>query len=79
MFFLQELKDTVKRCLNHFQDRSSPSVSFPVNWSPLLPVDIVAETMIEAVLDFARAHPTKNREVQFVICPDDPDAYEVTN
>ncbi|NXR59560.1 PARP9 polymerase, partial [Rhadina sibilatrix] len=73
----EELKDAVKRCLGHFQDRSSPSVSFPVNWSPVLPVDIVAETMIEAVLDFARAHPTKNREVQLVICPDDLDAYEV--
>ncbi|NWU41241.1 PARP9 polymerase, partial [Hylia prasina] len=73
----EELKDAVKRCLGHFQDPSSPSVSFPVNWSPVLPVDIVAETMIEAVLDFARAHPTKNRVVQFVICPDDLDAYEV--
>ncbi|NXK58417.1 PARP9 polymerase, partial [Sylvietta virens] len=75
----EELKDVVKRCLGHFQDRSPPSVSFPVNWSPELPVDIVAETMIEAVLSFARAHPTKNREVQFVICSDDPVAYEVTN
>ncbi|NXY27594.1 PARP9 polymerase, partial [Pomatorhinus ruficollis] len=75
----EELKDVVKKSLGHFQDRSSPSVSFPVNWSPMLPVDIVAETMIEAVLDFARAHPTKNREVQFVICPDDLDTYEVTN
>ncbi|XP_066046406.1 protein mono-ADP-ribosyltransferase PARP9 [Chamaea fasciata] len=73
----EELKDVVKKSLGHFQDRSSPSVSFPVYWSPLLPVDIVAETMIEAVLAFARAHPTKNREVQFVICPDDRDAYEV--
>ncbi|NXY63934.1 PARP9 polymerase, partial [Callaeas wilsoni] len=75
----EELKDAVKRCLDHFQDHSSPPVSFPVNWSPVLPVDIVAETMIEAVLNFARAHPTKEREVQFVICPDDFDAYEVTN
>ncbi|NXM57064.1 PARP9 polymerase, partial [Illadopsis cleaveri] len=75
----EELKDVVKKSLGHFQDRSSPSVSFPVNWSPVLPVDIVAETMIEAVLDFARAHPTKNREVQFVVCPDDLRAYEVTN
>ncbi|NXR99315.1 PARP9 polymerase, partial [Oxylabes madagascariensis] len=72
----EELKDAVKRCLDHFLDRSSPSVSFPVNWSPVLPTDIVAETMIEAVLNFARTHPTKKREVQFVICPDDLDAYE---
>lgn len=79
MFFLQELKDVVKKSLGYFQDGSSPSVSFPVNWSPVLPVDIAAETMIEAVLDFARAHPKKNREVQFVICPHDRDAYEVTN
>ncbi|NXP30888.1 PARP9 polymerase, partial [Leiothrix lutea] len=73
----EELKDVVKKSLGHFPDRSSPSVSFPVHWSPMLPVDIVAETMMEAVLDFARAHPTKNREVQFFICPDDLDAYEV--
>ncbi|XP_021404382.2 protein mono-ADP-ribosyltransferase PARP9 [Lonchura striata] len=73
---LQELKDAVKRCLGYFQDHSSPSVSFPINWSPELPVDIAAETMIEAVLNFARAHPTK-REVQFVVCPDDHAAYEV--
>lgn len=79
MFFLQELNDAVKRCLGHFQDHSSCSVSFPVDWSPVLSIDIVAETMIEAVLNFAKAHPMKKREVQFVIFPDDLDAYEVTN
>ncbi|NXD93029.1 PARP9 polymerase, partial [Chaetorhynchus papuensis] len=73
----EELKDAVKRCLGHFQDHSSTSVSFPVDWSPVLSVDIVAETMIEAVLHFASAHPMKNREVQFVVFPDDLDAYKV--
>lgn len=79
MFFLQELKEAVIRCLGYFQDQSSPSVSFPVNWSPELPVDIVTETMIEAVLNFAREHPTEKKEVQFVICPDDIGVDEVTN
>ncbi|NXB17224.1 PARP9 polymerase, partial [Rhagologus leucostigma] len=73
----EELKDAVKRCLGHFQDHSPPSVSFPVDWSPVLSIDIVAETVIEAVLNFARAHPLKEREVQFVVFPDDLDAYEV--
>ncbi|NXY07922.1 PARP9 polymerase, partial [Pteruthius melanotis] len=73
----EEFKDAVKRCLGHFQDYSSPSVSFPVDWSSVLSIDIVAETMIEAVLNFARAYPTKKREVQFVISPDDRDGYEV--
>ncbi|NXS80166.1 PARP9 polymerase, partial [Erpornis zantholeuca] len=73
----EELKDAVKRCLAHFQDRSAPSISFPVYWSQMLSIDIVAEIMIEAVLDFARAHPMKKREVQFVISPDDLDAFEV--
>ncbi|NXS31102.1 PARP9 polymerase, partial [Pomatostomus ruficeps] len=73
----EELKDVVKKCLDHSQVVSSPSVSFPVNWSSVLPIDIVAETMIEAVLNFARAHPAKKKEVQFVICPDDLDASKV--
>ncbi|NXP88844.1 PARP9 polymerase, partial [Passerina amoena] len=76
---LEELKDAVKRCLDHFQEHSCPSVSFPINWSPKLPVDTVADTMIEAVLNFGRAYPMKKREVQFVICPGDRAACEVTN
>ncbi|NXT15319.1 PARP9 polymerase, partial [Prunella fulvescens] len=74
---LEELKDAVKKCLAHFQDHSCPSISFPIYWSLKLPVDIVAETMIEAVLNYARAHPKKKREVQFVICPDDCAACKV--
>ncbi|XP_009086066.3 protein mono-ADP-ribosyltransferase PARP9 isoform X1 [Serinus canaria] len=74
---LEELEVAVKRCLGHFQEDSCPSVSFPINWSPKLPVDTVADTMIEAVLNFARAYPTKKREVQFVICPDDRASWEV--
>ncbi|NXX66940.1 PARP9 polymerase, partial [Spizella passerina] len=73
---LEELKDAVKRCLDHFQEYSCPSVSFPINWSPKLPVDTVADTMIAAVLNFARVFPKKKREVQFVICPGDRAAYE---
>ncbi|NXW20967.1 PARP9 polymerase, partial [Circaetus pectoralis] len=77
----EAFKAAVTRCLCYFWDWPSLSVSFPANdiWSLKLPVDIVAEIMIERVLNFASTYPGKKIEVQFVFCPDDQNAYEVTN
>ncbi|NXN34012.1 PARP9 polymerase, partial [Nycticryphes semicollaris] len=75
----EELKDAVTGCLCCLRDYSSPSISFSPTgiWSSVLPVDIVAEIMIEEVLNFARAHPKEKIDVQFVFCPDEYVAYQV--
>lgn len=81
MFFPQELRGAVKKCLWYLKDWPYSSLSFPANgkWLSVLPAATVAEIMMEAVLDFAREHPEENMDVQFVFCPDDCEDYEVTN
>ncbi|XP_025932237.1 poly [ADP-ribose] polymerase 9 isoform X2 [Apteryx rowi] len=75
----EELKAAVIRCLGYIWKQESPSISFPAKgiWSYILPMDIVAEVMIEEVLNFAREHPEKKIDVQFVLHPDDYSTYQI--
>ncbi|NXX83351.1 PARP9 polymerase, partial [Urocolius indicus] len=74
----QALRDAVTGCLRYCQDSRTPSISFPANavWSLVLPVDIVAEIMVEQVLSFATAHPEEKLEVQFVFWPRDSNTHQ---
>ncbi|NXA42757.1 PARP9 polymerase, partial [Eudromia elegans] len=75
----EELKAAVTRCLDHISNLEAPSISFPAEgiWSRYLPADITAVVMTEAVLNFARAHPKRQIDVQFVLHPDDDIAYQI--
>ncbi|NWI93209.1 PARP9 polymerase, partial [Pitta sordida] len=73
---LEELRHAMKQCLSQSRGLEVSSVSFPGEWPSVLPVDIVAETMVEEVLSFAREH-TKVKEVQFVISPHNLEAFQI--
>lgn len=74
----EQLKEIVNRCLYFVRNYPLPSIAFPEkNWSLKLPVAIVAEIMIEEVLDFARKYPETKIDVQFVLHPDDDTTYQV--
>ncbi|NWY06711.1 PARP9 polymerase, partial [Nothoprocta ornata] len=74
----EELKAAVKSCLDCISNWEAPSISFPAEgiWSHYLPVDVIAGVMTEAVLNFAREHPKRQIDVQFVLHPDDNIAYQ---
>ncbi|XP_069717596.1 protein mono-ADP-ribosyltransferase PARP9 [Phaenicophaeus curvirostris] len=75
----QKVRAAVAKCLYYLKDRQSPSVSFPGSkvWSLNLPADTVAEVMIEEILNFAKAHPDTEMDVQFVCDPHDNNAYQL--
>lgn len=80
MFFLQRLKNAVRKCLEKCLELSLTSISFPALGTGNIGVckDQAAKIMLDEVLMFARNHLRKQLTVKFVIFPTEMETYKVS-
>uniref|UniRef100_H3AXB5 Uncharacterized protein n=1 Tax=Latimeria chalumnae TaxID=7897 RepID=H3AXB5_LATCH len=74
------LRKIVKTVLKFTKDYGLNSVAFPAIGTGALsfPKDLVANILVEGVIEFGKEFPAKNLEVLFVIHPDDREALKVS-
>lgn len=79
VFFLQILKNAVKKCLEKCLERNLTSISFPALGTGILGMekDVVAEIMLNEVLQFATCH-FQQLTVKFVIFPNEVETCKVS-